>query len=259
MMVRYRTEIKEFLDEKYEQYNRPDFIETDPIKIPHIFSDHRDIEIAGFFASTIAWGNRNTIIKNGLQLMQLMDNSPYDFIINSDDNDYRYFRDFKHRTFNNHDTVYFIKSLKNIYNKYGSIKSLFENSYKKSGDLKDAIVDFRRVFFEIPPPQRTLKHVSDVAKKAAAKRINMFLRWMVRKDRCGVDFGIWNNIPSSALYIPLDVHTGSVSRKLGLLKRQQNDWPAVDELTAILRTFDKDDPVKYDFALFGLGIRDVLF
>jgi uncharacterized protein (TIGR02757 family) len=258
-MGKYRTEIKEFLDEKYEQYNKPDFIETDPIRIPHLFSDYRDIEIAGFLTATIAWGNRNTIIKNGLRLMQLMDNTPYDFIKNSDESGNKYFRDFKHRTFNNDDTVYFIKSLKNIYKKHGSIKSVFENSYKETGDLKNAIINFRRVFFEIPPPQHTLRHVSDVAKRAAAKRINMFLRWMVRKDRSGVDFGIWDNIPPSALYIPLDVHTGSVSRKLGLLKRKQNDWVAVDELTSILRSFDRDDPVKYDFALFGLGIRDVLF
>jgi uncharacterized protein (TIGR02757 family) len=259
MTEKYQTDIKEFLDEKYDQYNRPEFIETDPISVPHKFADHKDIEIAGFFTATIAWGQRNTIIKNGLQLMQLMDNLPYDFIINAGESDYKYFRNFKHRTFNYVDAVYFIKSLKNIYTYHGGIKSLFENSYIKSGDLKNAIIDFRKIFFEIQPSGRTLRHISDVSKRAAAKRINMFLRWMIRKDRRGVDFGIWDKIPGSALYIPLDVHTGSVSRKLGLLKRKQNDWMAVEELTEMLRRFDSNDPVKYDFALFGLGIRDILF
>ena len=251
-------DIKEFLDEKYDQYDRPEFIETDPVSIPHMFSDHRDIEIAGFFAATIAWGQRNTIIKNGLQLMQLMDNQPYDFIINSDENDYKYLRSFKHRTFNFVDAVCFIKSLKNIYSNHGGIRTLFEDNFKKSGDLKNAIIDFRKIFFEIPHPERTLKHISDINKRAATKRINMFLRWMIRKDERGVDFGIWDKIPASALYIPLDVHTGCVSRMLGILNRKQNDWLAVEELTGVLRKFDRNDPVKYDFALFGLGIRDIL-
>ncbi|UCH15697.1 MAG: TIGR02757 family protein [Bacteroidales bacterium] len=252
-------DIKEFLDVKYDQYNHAEFIETDPIRIPHSFYDPNDIEIAGFFAAIIAWGQRNTIIKNGLHLLQLMDNQPYDFIINSTGNDFKHFRNFKHRTFNYIDTIYFIKSLKNIYNNHGGIKAIFENNYKKSGDLKNAIIHFRKIFFEISYPDRTLKHISDINKRAAAKRINMFLRWMIRKDNRGVDFGIWNNIPASALYIPLDVHTGSVSRKLGLLKRKQNDWYAVEELTEVLRKFDRNDPVKYDFALFGLGVRDILF
>ena len=251
--------IKEFLDAKYDQYNRTEFIETDPIRIPHTFSEPNDIEIAGFFAAVIAWGQRTTIIKNGLQLLQLMDNQPYDFILNSSVSDFKYFRNFKHRTFSYVDTVYFIKSLKNIYNTHGSIKIVFEKNYKQSGDLKNAIIDFRKIFFEIPYPYRTLKHIPDINKRAAAKRINMFLRWMIRKDNRGVDFGIWHNIPGSALYIPLDVHTGNVSRKLGILKRKQNDWLAVEELTNILRKFDRNDPVKYDFALFGLGVRDILF
>ena len=252
-------DIKEFLDVKYDQYNRTEFIETDPIRIPHSFYDPNDIEIAGFFAAIIAWGQRATIIKNGLYLLQLMDNQPYDFIMNSAESDFKYFRNFKHRTFNYTDTVYFIKSLKNIYNNHGGIKAVFENNYKNSGNLKNAIIHFRKIFFELSCPDRTLKHISDINKRAAAKRINMFLRWMIRKDNRGVDFGIWHNIPASALYIPLDVHTGNVSRKLGILKRKQNDWHAVEELTEVLRKFDSNDPVKYDYALFGLGVRDILF
>ena len=247
-------DIKEFLDVKYDQYNRAEFIETDPIRIPHTFSDPNDIEIAGFFAAIIAWGQRKTIIKNGLYLLQLMGNQPYDFIINSTGSDFKYFRNFKHRTFNYIDTVYFIQALKNIYNNYGGIKAVFESNYKKSGNLKNAIIHFRKIFFELSYPDRTLKHISDINKRAAAKRINMFLRWMIRKDNHGVDFGIWHNIPASALYMPLDVHTGSISRKLGILKRKQNDWHAVEELTEVLRKFDGNDPVKYDFALFGLGV-----
>ncbi len=251
-------EIKEFLDVKYDQYNRIEFIETDPVRIPHTFSDPNDIEIAGFLAAVIAWGQRGTIIKNGLQLLQLMDNQPYDFIINSTGRDYKMFRHFKHRTFNYTDTVYFIKSLKNIYNIHGGIRKIFENNYRKYGDLKNTIIQFRNIFFELPYPNRTLKHIPDINKKAAAKRVNMFLRWMIRKDSRGVDFGIWNNIPASALYIPLDIHTGNISRKLAILKRKQNDWLAVEELTNVLRRFDKNDPVKYDYALFGLGVFEKL-
>ncbi len=249
-------DIKDFLDEKYDQYNRPEFIETDPIQIPHLFSGSNDIEIAGFFSAIISWGQRKTIIKNGLMLMKLMDNNPYDFIINASDREIKAFRNFKHRTFNYIDTAYFCKSLKNIYCKHAGIKSIFEKNYLKYGSLKNAVINFRKAFFEIPHPNRTLKHISDVSRGSAAKRINMFLRWMVRKDNRGVDFGTWSNIPSSALYIPLDVHSGSVARKLGILKRKQNDWQSVEILTEVLRNFDQDDPVKYDFALFGLGVRD---
>ena len=251
--------IKEFLDIKYDQYNRTEFIESDPICIPRSFNAPNDIEIAGFFAAIISWGKRSTIIKNGFELIRLMDNQPFDFIINSNVSELKYFRNFKHRTFNYIDAVYFIKSLKNIYNNHGSIGAVFENNYEETGSLKNAIINFRNIFFELPYPDRTLKHISDISKGAAAKRINMFLRWMIRKDKRGVDFGIWHKIPASALYIPLDVHTGNISRKLGLLKRKQNDWKAVEELTDILRKFDSNDPVKYDFALFGLGVRDTIF
>ncbi len=250
--------IKEFLDEKYDEYNRPEFILTDPVQIPHLFSDPGDIEIAGFFAALISWGQRKTIVRNGQMLMKLMDNTPYDFIINANEHDLTALKSFKHRTFNYADAAYFCKSLKNIYSKHGSIKAIFERSYNKYKDLRNAIVDFRKAFFEIPGPARTSKHISDINKGSAAKRINMFLRWMVRKDDRGVDFGIWKGIPRSALYIPLDVHSGSVARKLGLLERKQNDWKAVEQLTAVLRDFDPDDPVKYDFALFGLGVMNVI-
>jgi uncharacterized protein (TIGR02757 family) len=249
-------DIKEFLDEKYDQYNRPEFIESDPIRIPHLFSGSHDIEIAGFFSAIISWGQRKTIIKNALMLMKLMDNNPYDFIINATEQDINTFRNFKHRTFNYDDTAYFCKSLRNLYCNHGGLKSIFKNNYRKHGNLKNALIKFREAFFELPYPKRTTRHVSDISRGSAAKRINMFLRWMVRKDKRGVDFGIWSNIPSSALYIPLDIHTGTVARKLGILKRKQNDWKEVEELTEVLRKFDRDDPVKYDFALFGLGVRD---
>jgi uncharacterized protein (TIGR02757 family) len=252
------AEIKDFLEEKYDEYNRPEFIQTDPVQIPHLFTNPDDIEIAGFFSAIIAWGQRTTIIKNGMMLMKLMDNNPHDFILNAGDSDYTVFKNFRHRTFNYADAVYFCKSLKNIHGKYGGLKTLFENSYNRHDSLKNAIIDFRKVFFEIPHPGRTTKHISDISKGSAAKRINMFLRWMVRKDRRGVDFGIWNSIPSASLYIPLDIHTGSVARKLGILRRKQNDWKAVEQLTEVLRGFDRDDPVKYDYALFGLGVTDAL-
>ncbi len=252
------TDIKDFLEEKYDEYNRPEFIQTDPVQIPHMFSNPCDIEIAGFFAAIISWGQRKTIIRNGLMLMKFMDNNPYDFIVNANEHDLKVFKNFKHRTFNSTDAVFFCKSLKNIYSKYGGLKMLFEKSYIKHGSLKNAIIDFRKTFFEIPYPYRTSKHISDIHKGSAAKRVNMFLRWMVRKDDRGVDFGIWKSIPQSLLYIPLDIHTGTVARKLGLLKRKQNDWEAVEQLTEVLRNFDRNDPVKYDFALFGLGVMDII-
>lgn len=246
--------LKEFLEEKYLKYNSPDFIETDPVQIPHMFSDAGDIEIAGFLTASIAWGQRTTIINNAKKLMKMMDNSPYDFILNAGEKDCRIFQDFKHRTFNGVDAVSFIKSLRIIYLKFGGLKFFFENSFAVTGNLKDTLIKFRKVFIQSSMPQRTHKHISDIEKNASAKRLNLFLRWMVRKDNHGVDFGIWDKIPSSALYIPLDVHTGNVARSVGLLTRRQNDWMAVEELTSKLREFDPADPVKYDYALFGMGI-----
>jgi uncharacterized protein (TIGR02757 family) len=248
-----RSELKEFLDYKVSQYNQPQFIESDPISIPHRFSIKEDIEIAGFLVATIAWGNRKSIINNGNILMNLLDNSPYDFIINHKSKDLNRFHGFVHRTFNSTDLKYFIKSLKNIYSKHGGMEKIFSiNSTADS--IQPAIYQFKKVFFELPHEIRTTKHVSDPLNGSAAKRINMLLRWLIRKDKNGVDFGIWKSISPSILSCPLDVHSGNVARKLGLLNRSQNDSKAVEELDNSLRMFDKSDPVKYDFALFGLGV-----
>lgn len=247
--------LKTLLDQKYLQFNHPDFIATDPIQIPHLFTRKEDIEIAGFFTATIAWGIRKSIINNSTKLMQWMDNAPYEFLINAQEKDYAVFLKFVHRTFNGDDCLYFMHALKNIYQNHQGLQTVFEKGYEAEGSLFAALVHFRNVFFELPHLPRTRKHVADVSTGASAKRLNMFLRWMVRKDDRGVDFGLWN-LPPSALYIPLDIHSGNVARKLGLLTRKQNDWRAVEELTANLRAFDPLDPVKYDFALFGMGAFD---
>ena len=248
------SELKSFLDEKYDLYNRETFIDTDPIQIPKRFTKKEDIEIAGFLAATIAWGQRPTIIKNAKKLMQWMDEAPHDFVLNAEDSDLDIFAEFKHRTFNGEDAIFFIKSLQNIYKNHGGLETVFSKPSANDGDAKDALAHFREVFFSIDHPSRTEKHVSNVLKKSSAKRLNMFLRWMVRNDKRSVDFGIWKKMSPADLYLPLDVHTGRVGRKLGLLKRNQDDWPAVAEITQSLRQLDPMDPVKYDFALFGLGI-----
>ncbi|MFC2096526.1 TIGR02757 family protein [Bacteroidota bacterium] len=247
-------DLKNFLDEKAEKYNHTDFIESDPIQIPHLFSDKNDIEIVAFLSSTIAWGQRVTIIKNMQKLIALMDHSPYEFIMNSSEQDLNRLRYFKHRTFNGEDCKFFVRSLKNIYINHNGLGELFQSLCDKEKNIFDTLAKFRNVFFEIKNPERTQKHVSNVLKGSSAKRLNMFLRWMVRKDNNGVDFGLWNKIPMSDLFLPLDVHTGNVARTLGLLKRKQNDWKAVEEVTSILREFDPIDPIRYDFALFGLGV-----
>ncbi|OFX89983.1 MAG: TIGR02757 family protein [Bacteroidetes bacterium GWF2_33_16] len=247
-------DLKEFLDEKYEKYNHSDFIDSDPIKIPHSFSDPYDIEISAFLAATIAWGQRATIIKNSYKLIALMDNSPYDFLINCNKTELKRFEYFIHRTFNGIDCMFFIKSLQNIYKKHGGLGVLFQRSYLQNHNVKETLVEVRKTFFEIDHQHRTEKHFSDVSKGSSAKRLNMFLRWFVRNDNRGVDFGLWSKIPASALYLPLDIHTGNVARKLGLLTRNQNDWLAVEQVTSNLRKFDANDPVKYDFALFSLGL-----
>jgi len=239
------------LEDKFNEFNRKSFIESDPIAIPHLFNAKNDIEIAGFLSATIAWGQRKTIVKNAKEIVILMDMSPFEFIINHQPKDLKRFDNFKHRTFNSTDLAYFITALKHIYTNYGNLENVFAK-YPK--DMQQSIAHFKNVFFEINFPDRTSKHISNPLKNSAAKRINMFLRWMVRKDQRGVDFGIWKKINPKNLMCPLDVHSGNVARKLGLLKRNQNDWKAVEELTNKLKTFDKNDPVKYDFALFGLGI-----
>lgn len=243
-------ELKSFLDEKYDQYNRPSFIETDPISIPHGFTKKEDIEIIGLLTATIAWGQRVTIIRNAQRLAELMDGAPHDFVLNHEGADLTRFGNFVHRTFNGVDCKYFIRSIKNIYKKHGGLEQVFSTNFESSFH---AIGDFRRVFFELKHEERTEKHVSNPEKGASAKRLNMYLRWMVRQDNRGVDFGLWSDIPMSKLSCPLDVHTGNIARKLGILERTQNDWQAVEELDEVLRTFDPNDPVKYDFALFGLG------
>lgn len=244
-----KKELHSFLEENYKRYNRPNFITSDPVSIPRRFSKKQDIEIAGFLAAVIAWGQRPTIIKNANELMRQMDNAPHDFILNHSKKELLRFQNFKHRTFNGIDCVFFLKSLQNIYKKHSSLEHVFNGT-----GTRQRITNFRKVFFSISHLHRTEKHVSNPEAGSASKRLNMFLRWMVRKDKFGVDFGIWNTIKMNELMIPLDVHSGNISRKLGLLNRKQNDWQSVEELTSRLKEFDANDPVKYDFALFGLGV-----
>ena len=250
------NDIHEFLETAYVQYNRPEFIESDPISLPHLFSKKQDIEIIGFWVAMLAWGQRKTIINKGNQLIELMDGSPHDFIVNHLEEDRKPFLDFKHRTFQATDTLYFLEFLQNFYKKNDSLEAAFaEKMSPKDVTTENGLIGFHEQFFSLPDaPQRTRKHIATPARKSSCKRLNMFLRWMVRKDDQGVDFGIWNEIKPSQLLIPLDVHVDRVARKLGLLKRKQTDWKSVLELTAALREFDPNDPVKYDFSLFGAGV-----
>lgn len=251
-------ELKSFLDEKYDEYNVTGFIQDDPVSIPHQFDKKEDIEIAGFLAASIAWGNRKMIINNANKLLKQMGYFPHEFLMNASENDFDAFGNFVHRTFNGEDAIYFMKSLRNIYQKHNGLEAVFNDGLKYSGKLTTALDHFRNTFLELPYKPRTAKHIANVMKGSAAKRICMYLRWMVRKDNRGVDFGLWNNIPTSKLMLPLDVHTGNVSRKLGLLNRKSSDWKAVLEVTANLRKFDENDPVKYDYALFGLGVSGAI-
>jgi uncharacterized protein (TIGR02757 family) len=246
----------EFMEEQAELYNTPAFIEFDPISIPHQFSKKEDIEIAGFITATIAWGQRPTILKNANRLMAFMDGAPFDFVMHHQANDLLRLEGFVHRTFNDTDCKYFIKALKNIYQNHGGIEAIFQGAVLKLDlNTEKGIVAFRKVFFELPFPPRTQKHLSDPGTNSAVKRLNMFLRWMVRKDKKGVDFGLWTAIHPRQLLCPLDIHSGRMARHLGLLDRNQNDWKAVVELTNTLKCMDPEDPVKYDFALFGLGVN----
>lgn len=243
-------ELKQFLDFKADFYENPDFIESDPIQIPHRFDKKQDIEIAAFFSALLAWGNRKMIIRNASRLMELMDNSPYDFITNHKESDLSRFEGFVHRTFNEIDLLYYIHSLKSIYSEFGGLEKQFDNSE----DLNIQIHNFKKLFMSFDAPLRSGKHLGDPKKGSAAKRIHMFLRWMVRSDDKGVDFGIWKEVNPSQLYCPLDIHSGNVARKLKLLDRKQNDQKALQELSLALKKLDPKDPVKYDFALFGLGV-----
>jgi uncharacterized protein (TIGR02757 family) len=248
-----KAELKEFLDEKVFQYNTLDFIDSDPVQIPHQFSVKEDIEIAGFLTATIAWGNRKMIINNSKRMMDMLGNSPYDFIMCHNDFQLEKLDSFVHRTFNSDDFKTFVKALKYIYINHNGLEMAFAKN-QKSLSMQPAIAEFKKLFFEINHQPRTMKHVSDPNQGSAAKRINMFLRWMVRQDQKGVDFGIWKSISPASLSCPLDVHSGNVARKLGLLSRKQNDSKALAELDDALRKLDANDPVKYDFALFGLGV-----
>ncbi len=248
-------ELKDFLDLKVRQYNTPGFIELDPVQIPHLYTAKQDIEISGFLAATISWGKRTTIIKSSKRMMDLLGNSPYDFVMNHKEKHLEKIDGFVHRTFNSTDFIVFIRALKNMYQNKGGLEAVFIK-HKTPDSVQPAIYHLKKEFFSVPHPSRTRKHISDPFSGSAAKRINMFLRWMVRKDLAGVDFGIWKNISPSILSCPLDVHSGNVTRKLGLLKRNQNDSKAVQELDINLRKLDSADPVKYDFALFGLGVYE---
>ncbi len=250
-------ELKEFLDEKVVLYNTLDFIELDPISIPHQFSKKQDIEIAAFFAATLAWGQRVTVINKCKELLQLMDHAPHDFLLHHHVSDLKAFEKFKHRTFNATDALYFIESLSQYYKNYDSLEDAFLPDRQSASNLtiEAGLMNFHDVFFGLPDyPKRTLKHVSSPARKSACKRLCMYLRWMVRHDSKGVDFGIWKRISSSQLVCPCDVHVERVARKLKLMKSKPLNWQTALELTANLRSLDPLDPVKYDFALFGLGI-----
>lgn len=250
------SDMKEFLEEKHDLFNNPGFITNDPVSIPHCYSARQDIEISAFLTATIAWGRRDLIISSASSLMNMMGDSPYSFLTEASDLQLDKFSSFYYRTFNGTDCSFFIRSLRNIYHTYDSIEDILVEGFSKGNGLPGSISYFREVFFGIPYSSRSGKHFADIGRGAAAKRLNMFLRWMVRRDGRGVDFGLWDRIEMSDLYIPLDLHSGNTARKLGLLKRSANDWKSVEELTSVLRLFDRADPVKYDFALFGLGVNE---
>ena len=248
--------LQEFFNRKVAEYNQPSFIAPDPISIPHRFSRQQDIEISGFFAAIFAWGNRTIIINKATELMKLMDDAPYDFVINHKAKDLKAFLDFKHRTFNTTDLLYFIAFLRYHYEHADSLELAFSQWLdKKDKNVQPALTGFHNYFFSLPDaPPRTKKHVSTPYRQSSCKRLNMFLRWMVRKDDRGVDFGIWKEIQPSQLVCPIDVHVARVARRFGLIQRKQTDWQTALELTAHLKKFDRHDPAKYDFALFGLGV-----
>jgi uncharacterized protein (TIGR02757 family) len=247
------SELKEYLDFKAQHYESPFFLETDPLKLVHLFTKKEDQEIIGFLIATIAWGNRKSIITNGEKLISLLNNEPFNFVQNY--NSSHQIKNFVHRTFNSKDLDFFIRSLQNIYKSHGGL----ELAFKKHSDfpgIKGRIINFRELFLSIDHDKRSEKHISNPLQNSACKRLNMFLRWMVRPRNCGVDLGIWKSIPTSELYLPLDVHTSRNARILTLLKRKQDDWKALEELMETLRKMDSEDPVKYDFALFGIGVNE---
>lgn len=248
------SQIKEFLEEKFLQYNNPAFIVCDPISIPHRFIGRRDREISGFMTAAISWGRRDLILRNSNMMLERMDNAPYEFVMSATEYEISRLSGFVHRTFNGIDCTYFVKSLRHIYSVNESMEDVLLYGINSGGSMREGLSHLRSVFFDLPHASRTEKHFADVRGGAAGKRLNMFLRWMVRRDEYGVDFGMWNKIDPSMLLIPLDLHSGNTARTLGLLTRKVNDWKAVEELTTVLREFDPADPVKYDFSLFGLGV-----
>ena len=249
-------DLYQLLEAAVDQYNHPDFIESDPISIPHQFSLKQDREIMGFWTAMLAWGQRKTIINNANKLVELMDGAPYDFVLNHQEEDRKVFLDFKHRTFQATDTLYFLEFFQQYYRQHDSLEDAFARQLSPTAlHAESALAGFQSLFFALPDaPERTRKHIPTPLRGSTCKRLNMFLRWMVRKDNKGVDFGIWDRISPSQLLIPLDVHVDRVARNLGLLERKQTDWQAVLELSEVLRGFDPTDPVKYDFALFGMGV-----
>jgi len=251
------AELRDLLELKYRQFNTPNFIEEDPVRIPHQFDRKEDIEIAGFLTALIAWGQRKTILNNAERLMDRMDRAPFEYVMQAQADELTRLNDFVHRTFNGIDAHALVLSLRKVYQDHNGLEGIFSAKARGKEDVFDAIVHARECLLSHPDfPRRTHKHVANPAKGSSAKRINMFLRWMVRKDGAGVDFGIWDQIKPAQLICPLDVHTGNVARKLGILERKQNDWKAASLLTAKLREFSPEDPVRFDFSLFGLGVYD---
>lgn len=252
-----QTELKSFLDAKVTEYNQFGFIANDPVCIPHEYSKKQDIEIAGFLAAVFAWGQRKTIINKSHEFLKLMGNEPHQFVLNSSEAELKPFLNFKHRTFNSTDALYFLHFFKWFYKRYESLEEGFTEGLSQEVTMETRLTNFFRLFFSLPDhPIRTYKHIPNPSRKSACKRINMFLRWMVRKDDNGVDFGIWDTIKPSQLICPCDLHVDRLARKLGLIKRKQTDWQTAIELTENLKIFDPTDPVKYDFALFGLGVEE---
>jgi len=251
-----KNEVQQLLDDAVDRYNRPDFIDADPISIPHQFSNNQDREIMGFWVAILAWGQRKTIINKALELIDFMDGAPHDFVLHHQEEDLKPFLNFKHRTFQVIDTLYFLRFLQWYYQQHESLEDAFARHLSpEAPHVGPALRGFHELFFSLPhAPQRTRKHIATPDRKSSCKRLNMFLRWMVRRDNRGVDFGSWQRIQPHQLLMPLDVHVDRVARKLGLLQRKQRDWRAVLELTDAVRQFDPQDPVKYDFALFGLGV-----
>lgn len=253
-----RDDLRDLLERLHDKYNRPEFIEADPISVPHRFSSRYDREIAGFFAATIAWGNRKAIVKSANRMVEYMDDAPADFVRNATETDLKRLATFVHRTFSGGDFMDFVRAMRAMYARFGGIGNFVESRYAVRGDMTGVLSDFRREFFACGHDPHCEKHFSSIDKGAACKRLNMYFRWFVRRDDRGVDFGEWTSIPMSALYLPLDVHTGNMGRALGLLRRRQNDWKAAAEITEALRAFDASDPVRFDFSLFGAGIDGFL-